>query len=187
MNGYSVKTKNELESVLHSAMLEAIVERDRSKTFFSEESLRYIIMKHLSDYKFFGRFPNSLIGRKRLVFEFPYKRLKTRGSTYRPDISSVLLKKGGDNEIEEYLLAVELKIKNDVDDIKKCRNYVSEKLGRSVFNLAICVVLPPKGSNGPWDKINNKEITTRVKSRILLCTTENDKTMGERPVFEWLV
>lgn len=188
MQRYNTKIKHEIEDVLRNAMFDAILERDRCKSLFSEEALRYIIMKYLSDYKFFGRFPNLGNSQKRLVFEHPYKRLKTKEASFKPDISSVVLTKNQSSniEIDEYLLAVELKIKNDVSDIKKCRNYISEKHGRTVFNLAICIVLPPKSSIGVFDKIKKSDITTRVKGNILFCSTIRNETGGEIISFQWL-
>jgi hypothetical protein len=188
MQRYNAKIKAEIESVLRNALFDAIAERDRCKILFSEESLRYIVMKHLSVYGSFGRFPNLSKGQKILVFEHPYKRLKTKDATFKPDISSVLLSKNNAStiEIDEYLLAVELKIKNDVSDIKKCRNYISEKHGRTVFNLAICVVLPPKNSVGGLGKIKKSEITTRVKGNILFCSTKKNEKGDEVVFFLWL-
>lgn len=188
MQRYNAKIKAEIEDVLRNALFDAITERDRCKILFSEEALRYIVMKYLSDYKFFGRFPNLSHGQKRLVFEHPYKRLKTKEATFKPDISSVLLSKNNSSniEIDEYLLAVELKIKNDVSDIKKCRNYISEKHGRTIFNLAVCVVLPPKSSIGGFDKIKKSEITTRAKGNVLFCSTKKDEKGDEVIFLLWL-
>ncbi len=183
------KTKTEIEKVVKNAMYDAMIELDRSKKYFTEEALRYIVMSHIGKLKTFGQFPNIGNGKTRLVFEFPYKRAKTREHTYRPDIASIQFNSISQRnpEISEHLLAIELKIKNNVDDIKKCRHYISEKAGRMTFKLAICIVLPPKLSNGVISKIHAKEITTRGNSRILFCTVQKDDTGNKAPITMWLV
>ena len=188
MSPYSVKIKKEIEESIKMALHESMLEQERTTLdFFSEEALRYIVMRHISKLKLFGSFPNSENDRKRLIFEFNYKKAKTNEATFRPDIASVKVKSLNSRkiEIEEYLLAVELKITKSIDDIKKCKHYVSDR-GRFKFHLAICIILPSKQSYGILHNFTKNHFTTAAKSNILLCTVDKEETGARMPVAYWL-
>jgi hypothetical protein len=130
------KTKKMLENALKKALQQALIEMESVGDGFSEESLRYIVMSEISRLKIWGTFPNKPNCENKLLFEQEYNKLKFRKKTLKPDIVS--------KNNNEHHLAIELKIKSDVSDINKCKEYINEKKGRANFKLAASVYAIPK-------------------------------------------
>jgi hypothetical protein len=131
----TVATKKKLETALKKALKQALIEMESvgSKSF-SEESLRYLVMSEISKTEFWGTFPNQLNSENKLLFEQEYyrdKRDKDRKETFKPDIVSI--------NKHEHLLAIELKITNDIKDVDKCKEYIDPKKGSACFKLAAAV------------------------------------------------
>ena len=124
--------KQKLEIALKNSLEQALIEMESvGKAGFSEEALRYLVMSEISKQKYWGSFPNELKNENKLLFEQEYQRLKFKRKTLKPDIVSI-------ND-REHLLAVELKIKSDISDVNKCKEYIDQTKGRSCFKLAACV------------------------------------------------
>ena len=115
MKHVSISKKKKLESALKRSLNLALVEMKSVKKGFSEESLRYIVMSEISKKEIWGAFPNPIESENKLLFEQEYNILKIKKKTFKPDIISK-------NE-NEHLLAIELKIKNDIIDVRKCKKY----------------------------------------------------------------
>ena len=128
----TLATKKKLESALKKALQQTLIEMESiGREGFSEEALRYLVMTEISKTKFWGTFPNQPTSENKLLFEKEYNRLKVRRKTLKPDIVSI-------NE-HEHLLAIELKIKSDISDVDKCKEYIDPKKGRACFKMAACV------------------------------------------------
>lgn len=180
---FNTTTKRQIAAAIKKAVVEANKEREATKSLFSEEALRYIVVKHISQLKIFGTFPNLASSKTKLVFEMEYHRLKTKDSKYKPDIASVTF-----NESEahvDYNLAVELKIKPNIDDIKKCRHYISPKHGRNTFKFAICIVTTSQRGDGVAYKISENTKGSITDSNLLFCSIEKTKN-GAAPVIIWI-
>jgi hypothetical protein len=176
-------TKRLIVEAIKEAIIEGNNEREATKSLYSEEALRYIVAKHISQLKIFGTFPNRASSKTKLVFEMEYHRLKTKESKYKPDIASVTYDKSGN--IAHYNLAAELKITPSIDDIKKCRNYISLKHGRMTFKLALCIVTTSQRGDGVVYKIPDKIKGTITNSNLLFCSIEKTKS-GIAPVVIWI-
>jgi hypothetical protein len=138
----TLATKKKLEAALKSALKLAIQEMKATQSGYSEEALRYIVMNELSHQKYWGTFPNQGGNSNKLLFEQEYNVLKVKKKRFKPDIISK-------NE-DDHLLAVELKIKNNILDVKKCMEYISESKGNVHFKLAAAIYgipQPPAGSS----------------------------------------
>lgn len=166
--------KRQIAEAVKKAVIEANKEREATKSLFSEEALRYIVVKHISQLKKFGTFPNLASSKTKLVFEMEYHRLKTKESKYKPDIASVTVDNFG--RVVDLHIAVELKIKPNIDDIKKCLHYISHKHGRSTFKLAICVVTSSQRGDGVADKIDPNIKGSITDSNLLFCSIEKIKS-----------
>lgn len=180
---FDTKTKRQIAETIKNAAIEANNEREATRSLYSEEALRYIVIKHINKLKFFGSFPNRASSPTKLVFEMEYHRLKTKDSKYKPDIASVTLNETG--EFTDFNVAIELKIKPSIDDIKKCRHYISPKQGRNTFKLAICIVTTSQRGDGVSYKIPENLKSTISQSNILFCSIEKTKN-GSAPVVIWL-
>lgn len=180
---FNTKTKRQIAEVIKTAVIEANQEREATKSLFSEEALRYIVIKHISQLKIFGTFPNLASSKTKLVFEMEYYRLKTKDSKYKPDVASVTFNDSG--EPVDFNLVVELKIKPNIDDIKKCRHYISPKHGRNTFKLAVCIVTTSQRGDGVAYKIPENIKGSITDSNLLFCSIEKTKN-GAAPVIIWI-
>lgn len=128
----TVAIKRKLETALKNSLQQALIEMESvGKIGFSEEALRYLVMSEISKQEYWGTFPNEPKTENKLLFEQEYHRLKIKRKTLKPDIVSI-------NE-NEHLLAIELKIKSDISDVEKCKEYIDQTKGRACFKLAACV------------------------------------------------
>jgi hypothetical protein len=154
----TVATKKKLETALKKALKQALIEMESvgSKSF-SEESLRYLVMSEISKTEFWGTFPNQLNSENKLLFEQEYKRHKDRKETFKPDIVSI--------NKHEHLLAIELKIKNDIKDVDKCKEYIDPKKGSTCFKLAAAVYAIHK-DDYQFAKHVEPKIKNAIKKRI---------------------
>ena len=180
---FNTTTKRQIAEAVKKAVIEANKEREATKSLFSEEALRYIVVKHISQLKKFGTFPNLASSKTKLVFEMEYHRLKTKESKYKPDIASVTLNDSGG--FVDFHLAVELKIKPNIDDIKKCRHYISQKHGRNTFKMAVCVVTTSQRGDGVAHKIDANIKGSITNSNLLFCSIEKT-TSGVAPLVIWI-
>jgi hypothetical protein len=132
-------TKENLKLVVTNSLNNAYIELTNSKKYFTEESLRYIVMMELSKNGFWGNFPNREDGPK-LFFEYEYIKNKVKSSSkvYKPDIVSVFNGK-------ECLLAIELKITNSTKDIDKCLEYLDKNKGKETYKFATVIYAIPAG------------------------------------------
>ncbi len=161
----SLSSKKKLESALKKALQLALIEMESVGDCFSEEALRYLVMSEISKKKIWGTFPNKLNSKKKLLFEQEYNKLKYRKKTFKPDIVS--------QDEHEHLLVIELKIKSDISDVDKCKEYLNEKKGDACFNLAAAVYATPKNvtqiAHLVQYKINHaKKIGINIKNGRLL-------------------
>ncbi|MFN5334215.1 MAG: hypothetical protein ACK5BV_03390 [Bacteroidota bacterium] len=161
----SINVKKKLETALRRALKLALIEMDCVEDGFSEESLRYLVMSEISKKKIWGTFPNKPGGKTKLLFEQEYNILKFKKKTFKPDIVS---KKG-----EEHLLAIELKIKSDVSDIDKCKEYINDNKGFVSFELAASVYATPQPYTQVAHLLENrikyaKKIRKNIKNARLL-------------------
>lgn len=180
---FNTTTKRQIAEAIKKAVIEANKEREATKSLFSEEALRYIVIKHISQLKIFGTFPNLASSKTKLVFEMEYYRLKTKDSKYKPDVASVTFNDSGEHV--DFNLVVELKIKPNIDDIKKCRHYISPKHGRNTFKLAVCIVTTSQRGDGVAYKIPENIKGSITDSNLLFCSIEKTKN-GAEPVIIWI-
>lgn len=148
MKKISLSKKKKLESALKRSLKLALVEMKSVNKGFSEESLRYIVMSELSKKEIWGSFPNPIENETKLLFQQEYNILKFKKRIFKPDIISK-------NE-EQHLLAIELKIKNDITDVDKCKEYISESKGWVSFDLAASVYAIMPGSGQIDYKVKDK-------------------------------
>ncbi len=182
---FNTTTKRQIAEAVTKAVIEANIEREATMSLYSEEALRYIVAKHISQLKIFGTFPNRASSKTKLVFEMEYHRLKTKESKFKPDIASVTLNRSG--EFVDFNLAIELKIKPSIDDIKKCQHYISQKHGRNTFKMAVCIVTTSQRGTGVAHKIPKNIIGTITNSNILFCSLEKTGKGAEAaPSIIWI-
>ena len=160
-----LSSKKKLESALKKALQLALIEMESVGNCFSEEALRYIVMSEISKKKIWGTFPNKLNSKKKLLFEQEYNKLKYRKETFKPDIVS--------QDEDEHFLVIELKIKSDISDVDKCKEYLDAKRGNACFKLAAAVYATPKNvtqiAHLVQYKINHaKKIGVNIKNGRLL-------------------
>lgn len=188
--------KRRVEDCIKRAVELAIQEKKRVGAFFTEESLRYLVMFELSSKRHYENdFPTypSLKSTSRpvLLFEFPYdrwynvnKRMKNKlkqksgNAIYKPDI--VCLKLNSKGEITESLYIIELKVKTNKSDIQKCAEYVHPDIGGQSFHFAICIDFKSanRWKEEPGEPPSNSDLichlSTRSKGNILWVSTDDD-------------
>jgi hypothetical protein len=179
-----------LETLLKKAVGRAVAEKIRVGDYFTEESLRYLVMLELTQQRDpkFPTFPNKKSGPV-IMFQYPYDRTantnkskmqrlkkKSDNNSYRPDI--VCAKMTPKGTITQYYFAIELKHNSNESDIQKCKEYVDSTTGASNFPIAIVIDL---GSFWRWeDKFYKNVKSTKSKGNILWITTDDQGEVKSR-------
>ena len=171
--------RRELKKVVENSLIKANKQRIMMNQHYSEEVLRYIVMKELSDAKLWGRFPNTLNTSHSLVFEYDYKKFQKKRGSFKPDIASISKELKKTRLGKSHPLAVELKITGSLEkDILKCREYVALKKGKRLFDLAV-VIATPSHKEG-FKAITNVD---RLKRRQLRNNIPNNE---KKILFGWI-
>ena len=167
-----VQIKSNLETIVLNSLKKASDEMEFSGENFTEESLRYIVMKEISENGYYGTFPNRMDNKRQIQFEYNYfKGKKNPKEKFMPDIVSL--------ERNERLLVIELKINRTrgslIKDLKKCIEYLHENKGE-MFDMAAMIFTIPKHKQGKeaW-MFEEMLITTIRENKTLINKIHNVK------------
>ncbi len=171
----SVKRKQELEAIVKKSLKLFSIEMQNSH-HYTEETLRYIVVSQISALKEYGSIPNRSKTKPQLSCQYTYKKSKGKTSEeWKPDIISAIWDKDGN--IDDPILAIELKINAKDSDFDKCNHYVNERIGLHQFKLAIMINIESEWRFG-FDPYK-KKIKSRSEGKIFWCTL--DRTLDGRP------
>lgn len=155
--------KKILEDAVIKSLNLAFIEFNKTKKYFSEEALRYIVIQEISKKKLWGTFPNNSKKNTHLIFEFPYNKFKKIIGHYKPDITSLRFDSNG-NIHTINPLAIELKItkNNSTKDINKCREYIHPNKGKYLFELAAFIIVTNKNIDYEIKQLVNRQNKKRI-------------------------
>jgi hypothetical protein len=173
--------KKEIEVAIKSALEQFALEIDVSH-YYTEETLRYLVVTQLSKLKEYGTLPNRFKTKPQLSCQYTYKQTRSEESKeWKPDIISAIWNKDG--EIVDPILAVELKINNSDRDFVKCMHYVNERIGEHSFKLAIMINIL---SEFRFDQdLYKKKFKSRSEGKVYWCTLGRTNTGKPRIVGKW--
>ncbi len=156
-----VQIKSNLETIVLNSLKLATVEMEFSGENFTEESLRYIVMKEISENGYYGTFPNRFDNKRQIQFEYNYfKGKKNPNEKFMPDIVSL--------EGNKRLLVIELKINRTrsslMKDLIKCIEYLNENAGE-MFDIAAMIFTLPKHKQGKEAWMFEEMLKTTIKEK----------------------